>query len=463
MGGARTAKGIPDLKRLKAAVDAAVIKSRTPPGPGVTSWPFTFPQEHLTKDEWRLLLDVLLYIRTHHRGVFKQFLYERTILDLIVDYLQSLKRAPTMQRVVAELRRKAGEQTQWLIEVPVFNLELSAETVPLGPGAMLVRTDPDRNPGRFGSHLDDLWAVRRHLGAELTGHRRWLRRTQHWPVEVDTRQTASLLLVEEGTDALAISLAETRAKYAIAMWCLLSPPRNTTRSRPVWPSVGSWAPSAYLKLGAIHKPYQPNRFPGGSRQGASTTEYGPYKLTRNTSHLRAPFDAMRTARGGNHCAMALLSACRSLYVAASVPSTLERTEQVMHLWAARDALCDRGRRGQGTGDSRWDRLVANLRLRSALTRRGFHRVEVDEALEALHSLRDLATHKADGVLANLNFPDRLTVRLNRAVVGADEISLSLIVANLPILYVALRTATASLTRAAIANGWSERAFHRHFT
>jgi hypothetical protein len=454
---------MPDLKRLKAAVDAAVIKSRTPPEPGVTSWPLTFPQEHLSKEEWRLLLDVGLYIRTHHRAVFKQFLYESTILDVVVDYLQSLKRAPTMPRVIAELKRKAGEQTQWLIEVPVFNLEPPTETVPLGPGAMLVTTDPDLDASRLESHLDDIWAVHRHLGAELTGHPRWIPATRHWPVEVDTRQTASLLLVEEGTDALAISLAETRARYALAMWCLLSPPRRTKSRRPVWPSAGAWAPSPYLKLGEIHKPYQPSRSPGGSRKGASITEYGPYKLTRNASHLQAPFDALRAARRGNHCAMALLSACRSLYVAASVPSTLERTERVMHLWAAREALSDRGRRGQGRADDRWDRLVANLRLRSSLSRRGYERIEVDEALETLHSLRDLATHKADNVLANLDFPERLTVQLNRAVVGADEISLSLIVANLPILYVALRTATASLTRAAIANGWDELAFHRRFT
>lgn len=84
----RAAQPPPDLKRLKAAIDAAVVKSRTPPEPGVTSWPFTFPQQHLSRDEWRLLVDVVRHVRTHERGVFKLFLYERTMLDLVVAYMR---------------------------------------------------------------------------------------------------------------------------------------------------------------------------------------------------------------------------------------------------------------------------------------------------------------------------------------------------------------------------------------
>src|SRR4051812_34981135 len=121
----------PDLKRLKEAVDAAVLKSRTPPEPGMTSWPFTFPQQHLTREDWMLLVSVVRHIRTHHRAVYKRFLQELTMFDVIVEYIQSLKRPPTMQRVV-ELKRKAGEQTQWLVEVPIFNLRPPAEALPLG-------------------------------------------------------------------------------------------------------------------------------------------------------------------------------------------------------------------------------------------------------------------------------------------------------------------------------------------
>jgi hypothetical protein len=56
------------------------------------SWPFTFPQEHLSRDEWGLLIAVLRHIRAE--------LYQRTIADVIVEYVASLKLAPTMKQIV---------------------------------------------------------------------------------------------------------------------------------------------------------------------------------------------------------------------------------------------------------------------------------------------------------------------------------------------------------------------------
>jgi hypothetical protein len=458
----RASTSPPDLKLLKAAIDDAVVKSRTPPEPGMTSWPFTFPQQHLTQDEWLLLISVVRYIRTHHRPVFRLFLYERTMVDLIVAYMQDVGRAPTMKQIVNALQSKAAASTRWLVEVPLFNLQPPAEAIPLGRGAMLVTADPRRAQERWGRHFRDHWAVRRHLDDELTGHSRWLFSGRDDVEPTDTRQTASLLLVEEGTAELAISQAETRAKYALAMWCMLAPPERTKSWRPIWPTAGSWAPAPYLELGPIHKAYEPGKFPGGGRKGASITEYGSYRLTKSEAYLLAPFEAMRKAQVGNDCALALLSACRSLFLVSAFPSDLERTERVMHLWAAREALTERGRRGQGSAYQRWDRLVANLRIRGSLTRRGYVRAEVDEALEALHSLRNLATHKADDVLVNLNFPDQLTTQLRKGTVGSNEVALSMIVSHLPVLYAAVRTAVVSLTRQAISTKWDEKTFHARF-
>jgi hypothetical protein len=64
------------------------------------SWPFTFPQEHLSRDEWGLLIAVLRHIRAEHRALFRRFLYQRTITDVIVEYVASLKLAPTMKQIV---------------------------------------------------------------------------------------------------------------------------------------------------------------------------------------------------------------------------------------------------------------------------------------------------------------------------------------------------------------------------
>jgi hypothetical protein len=121
----------------------------------MTSWPYMVPQQHLTRDEWRLLVNVVRYVRTHERAVFKLFLYERTILDLIVSYMQGLRRAPTMKQVVGELRRK-GAHSQWLVDVPLFNLKPPAEAVALGAHAMLVSAEARREATRWGTRFSDV-------------------------------------------------------------------------------------------------------------------------------------------------------------------------------------------------------------------------------------------------------------------------------------------------------------------
>jgi hypothetical protein len=191
----------------------------------------------------------------------------------------------------------------------------------------------------------------------------------------------------------------------------------------------------------------------------SIVEYGPYPLTRDPLHQNAPFAAMQHALRGNQGALALLSASRSLYLAANPSIELERTERVMHLWAAREALCDRGRRGQGTADERWERLIKNLRLKTALRRVGYTQTEITEAFEALQDLRDLSTHRAEDVLVNMNFPDGRLVPLHGGrTATADTVALAMVTSQSPILYRAISTATLSLTREAIQKGWNENAF-----
>lgn len=154
--------------------------------------------------------------------------------------------------------------------------------------------------------------------------------------------TASLLLVEDEIEELAVNLAETRARLAVAMWCLLSPPRLPHDPRQPWPSVGGWTPAEHIEFGIQRKLYEPGRgFGRAQRRGNRITLHDvPYRLTRSASYLYAPLVAMEKAVGGNQCALALLSGARSLYLAQRGPSDLERTERVLHVWRAK-----RSRRG----------------------------------------------------------------------------------------------------------------------
>jgi hypothetical protein len=412
-----------------------------------------------------MLIQHLRYVRNTAPDVYDRYLYDRTIMDMIVDYLAHCERPPTLAQLVTELRRRSLSQSSWLIEVPLTNLEAPEDVLPLGFGRLLVRGDERRDAMRDGSHLD-VFAVHRHLGDRLPGRGRWLPAAGSRDTAVDTRATAFLHLVEEGTEELAVNLAETRAKYALAVWCLLKQPRMTKAARPTWPSATYWLPAPYLRYGPLHKPYEPRGTltGGSSRRSAIITEHGLYRLTTRREVLMAPFEAMEKAHRGNQCALALLSAARSLYLAAAYATDFERTERIMHLWAAREALADPGRaRGRGTADDRWDRLVKNLRLRGSLTKSGYDRAEVDAALALLHSIRDLATHRAEDVLVNLSFPSALSVHLHEARrLDADALALSRIVSAFPILYRLVWKAAMRLTEDAIKSGWDERGFHRRF-
>jgi len=329
---------------------------------------------------------------------------------------------------------------------------------------MLVRSDQTRRAGRrFGPYLKDIWAVRRHLDDELTPRNRWLTASQVRDVDIDTRMGASLLLVEQGIEEVAVNLAETRARLAVAMWCVLSPPRSQYDPGQPWPSTGGWTPAAHIEFGIQRKRYEPGTFTGrAQRRGNRITMHADYRLTRNEHYLRAPFAAIDHARGGRLCARSLLSAARSLYLAQRNPNELERTERILHVWHAREALADPGKRG-GKTDDRWARVVVNLRLRSDLLKRGYSREEIDEAFTLMKSLRDLATHRPDDVLINLSYPAHLRTHLHGGrVIDADNAALAVVAADWPVLLAAVRLAATRLTKGAIKNRWDDRWFHARF-
>jgi hypothetical protein len=75
--------------------------------------------------------------------------------------------------------------------------------------------------------------------------------------------------------------------------------------------------------------------------GRTVSEYGPYELPADEELLRAPFAALALAEE-RRSARALLSAAHSLYLGDREPNDLERTDRVLHIYAAIEALCDPG-------------------------------------------------------------------------------------------------------------------------
>jgi hypothetical protein len=119
------------------------------------------------------------------------------------------------------------------------------------------------------------------------------------------------------------------------MWCLLSPPRSRFDPRRSWPSVGGWTPAAPVDFGIQRTHSEPRTFVGrAQRRGNRITMHADYRLTRSEDYLRAPFIAIEEARRGRLCALSLLSAARSLYLAQRIPNELERTERILYVWPA---------------------------------------------------------------------------------------------------------------------------------
>jgi hypothetical protein len=395
----------------------------------------------MTEEAWQILWGLVDYLREHERPLYSMYLYERTIANHIVDRFASDELEDDLAAVVADLRHAATTEADWLIAVPLVNAVAPAETVELDERSMLVQTDNERDWTRFGSHLSDVWAIERHLKDELTVRQRWL--SAHGPreVDIDTRVASVLLLQEAGTEELAASTALTKARLAVAVWTLLDPPTWTPEGRPVWPTVGNWAPSPYLEFGLQQKPYEPWEPSSGQlrqrrlgvRRGQWLYEHGMYEITDDPEVLGAPSNAIRRALTANHCATALLTAARSLYLAGRVPTELERTERVLNAWIAKEALCDPGGPNRGRGRDRWEWLVETLDLRAQLASRGYRTSDIDTAFDFAEDLRDLASHRAEATLVNLGFPPGLATRtLDQRVLTQNELALANVTADWPV-------------------------------
>jgi len=55
-------------------------------------------------------------------------------------------------------------------------------------------------------------------------------------VKFDTRHTVSLVTVEEGSRSVARERSQAVARFCVAVWTLLSPPRQDMYT-PLWPAV----------------------------------------------------------------------------------------------------------------------------------------------------------------------------------------------------------------------------------
>jgi len=318
--------------------------------------------------------------------------------------------------------------------------------------------DPDWTPVANKDPRQDPFAMFNGLQDRIDAGVRWTTGIKH-PERLDTRMTAKLLLVESGTERAAIVRAVTRTRLALAVWCLLDPPDETM----VWPMVGEWLPGSFLRAGIVHKPYEPGAWTGAtSASGRSLTEYQEYTLTMDPLKLAAPFSMMRLAET-MHAPRAALSGAWQLHLAERQPRDLERTDDLVHLHTAIDALCDVG---LGPTDfetkKRWKVLAERFGAWTSLGS-AYRASDIAAAQQLGRDLRDITQHGSDDVLVNLGYPEERVrqVQGKRELTG-QQLALARARFTLPILRHGVRTVARALVTDGIANGWDDGRFRQFF-
>jgi len=394
-------------------------------------------------------------------GIYNAFVGERNLYNLIVntavkaiykDHLPHTVSGPSADiswpQLLATLREHA--QQRWLVGVPIANVATPSKYLEFGVSAGLaatVQADDDKGIHARSHRL----AMERHLGARLFAGVRWQEDNDGsgW----DSCRTAMLAFAEDGSYALCLERAISRARYTLAVWCLLKPP---SEQGALWPTICEWEPQPY-QINHIH--FKQLDVPSASEQGNSITVYDLYELPSDEGSLSAPFAAINAAMdpsgpGALH-ARAVLSAAWVLYSIERLPNDLQRTDQLLLLGTAIEALCDIGAGANAGGADRWTRITDLLGIWRDLAGPYTQR-EIQDAIKLAKHLRNIAAHSSDTVLVNLDYPPTLTRKLPRNIQRTGEqLSLARAVATEPIIRYAVCEVAVHLAQRGVHHGWDD--------
>jgi hypothetical protein len=403
----------PSLKNLKAAMDRAAaaekatLEAARDQGDDVPWFPqAAYLDERGSKEMWRLVSQV----NARERALYNRFSDAHELGDHILEIVAELP-APSWQQLVTALEKIAAENPQWLVEVPLANLIPPRPYIALALDAGLGIAEQDENWSPItGNPPYSAGEPFRHLGDRIPTSARWRREADDQ--RIDTRRTAALLLIENGTEGVALKVATARARYAIATWTLLAAPE---RGEP-WPTVGDWAPRPFLHYELDRKPYEKDVWMQKERvRGRRVSVYEDvYVLPNDSRILEAPFQAMALA-GTSRSARAVLSGAWSLYLADREPNEIGSSDRLLHIYAALEALSEhlyapspsrvqriwRIKRSPRS-ESKWAHALDRQKIWNEVSQFYSPR-ERRDARNVAKALRNLAAHSADAAAANLGY------------------------------------------------------------
>jgi hypothetical protein len=441
----------PDLRNLNHAVSRAVALQRRADGVLREILPLT---EYLDAAGEKAVWRVVATLREKDTALYNRFVGERFLRDVIVDIVVDHGGPIDFPELVIELARRADGAHDWLIAVPLANLLPPRGYVLIEQGAVALgmsvqEPDWDRNEDRPVDRLQ----MFRDLGDSLDAGIRW-DQGDGTRGPLDTRMTAKLFFVQSGTETAAWSVAMTRTRLALALWCLLHRPTW----REMWPTLGDWVPRPCVQYEIHRKLFQPGRWPSdGVARGRSQVEFGLYELPDDVATIATPFEVMRLAPD-RFSARAAASAAWSLYLAERQPNDLELTDELVHLRAAIEAICDTGDGTAASADVRWARITERWGVWREM-RAFYGQGELEDAKHLARDLRNIAQHGSDDVLVNLGYPPKRIRSLagDRKLTG-EQLGLARAAATVPVLRQAVRDVATRLVAEGRANGWDDEWF-----
>lgn len=443
------------LRLLWSAVEANRAAQRAPFAPGETARPITSPTAYFTDDHWNALQRLVNAVRRDAPAIYNRFAGSSTISHTIVRKLDEETECPSLARIIELLSDESGGEQRWLIATPLANLAVPNRIVPLSDVAALCPAEPDSNwTSASESTVTSGFDLRTHLGDWLSVRPQWLKAGRR-PAPIDTRVTAALVTVEDGTRNAVQDIARTRAGYALAVWTL---EQQDTDRRYIWPTEGIWGPQPNLDLGQTIKPFEPDMFAPRSSSSSRIIEHGAWQLADDET-LRLPFQAMRHAHDAPH-ALAVLAAARALYLAARFPSDLTVSERHLQLFTAVATLCETdGSFSTKAMLKRWRKLRSGLDLHRELLLAGYSTNQLVTAEEHLKHVRDMAAHAPDSVLINLGYPaERIRTFSGNQSISGEQLSRAMLLSDLrPLLYI-VRLALMTVIRRMAEADWDRAAF-----
>jgi hypothetical protein len=456
-----TMSKVPNLEALNAAIMRAKQDRDRPFDPGEGPRPVLPLVAHLDERGVRAVWDAVSEILRHRPDLYNEFVSERDLFDQIVDVVAQADEPLAFAELAAAIEARLAEPARWLVAVPLANLMVPGGYLLIAEDVAMLESsvqDPKWTPLGHSDPQRDPFAMFHDLKDRLDAGVRWEREGGHRGA-LDTRMTAKLIVIETGTERTALARATTRSRLGLAMWCLLDPPDEAT----LWPSLGEWLPRPYVEAGMVHKPYEPGKWTGTTvPSGRINTEYQEYRVTDDAQKLAAPFSMMRLAET-MLAPRAVLSGAWQLHIAERQPADIERTDELVHLHTAIDALCDLGL-GPVDHDARkrWNAITKRFGVWEEL-RNVYRSEELEQAQQLGRDLRNITQHGSDDVLVNLGYPKgaKRQVHSKRELSG-DRLGLARASFTLPVLRHDVRTVARHLALDGIENGWADDRFAGFF-